>query len=230
MPQRLNQQPYQAEFLVWNGGGTSLVSIINELISAVLQLLIFTAIPFGAYVIGYRRLKGFFDYIGLRRCGMRALLFATLFTIAFLLPVVIIYFFSPDILQIVSAPGTVVGKLRSNGFAGVTVLILIIKALLQTSLSEEIIFRGFIARRFFDRIGFHWGNITQGLIFGLVHLVIFVGNDFSILLAIAIVAYTGFGGWLSGYLNEHFGSGSILPGWWLHGLTNLIAYGVFAFG
>ena len=35
---------------------------------------------------------------------------------------------------------------------------------------------------------------------------------------------------LPGAVNERRGNGSILPGWWAHALTNLVAYGVLAFG
>lgn len=41
--------------------------LVNAIISALLQVLVFTGIPFIVYLIAYRRAKGFFDYIGLRK-------------------------------------------------------------------------------------------------------------------------------------------------------------------
>jgi hypothetical protein len=68
--------------------------------------------------------------------------------------------------------------------------------------------------------------LLQALLFGAVHLLIFAGQEFSLTLAIGIVLYPAIGGWVMGYLNERVENGSILPGWLMHGLTNLIAYSV----
>ncbi len=203
--------------------------IVNESISAILQVLVFTAIPFFAYIIGYRRIKGFFDYIGLRKPEPRTMLYATLLVIAFVLPALLLLFFSPSIREVVAAPNTVIGKLRSYGFSGTTVVLLCVNALIHTSLSEEILFRGFIAKRLISWLGFRWGNLLQALIFGLIHLLLFFGQEFSLPLAIGIVLYTGLSGWFFGWLNERVGNGSILPSWWMHGLTNVITYSIFAF-
>ena len=40
----------------------------------------------------------------------------------------------------------------------------------QTGLSEEILFRGFLAKRLISRFGFATGNLLQGLVFGILHL------------------------------------------------------------
>jgi membrane protease YdiL (CAAX protease family) len=205
------------------------VLIVSESISTILQVLIFTAIPFFVYLLVYHRVKGFFDYIGLRRPESRTMLYATLLAIAFVLPALLLLFFSPSIREVIAAPNTVIGKLRSYGFSGTTVVVLCLSALIHTALSEEILFRGFIAKRLINWLGFRWGNMMQALIFGLIHLLLFFGQRFSLPLAVGIVIYTGLGGWAFGYLNERKGNGSILPSWWMHGLTNLITYSVVVF-
>ena len=204
--------------------------LANAIISAILQVLVFTAIPFFVYLVAYRRVRGFFDYIGLRRPERRTMLYATLLAVAFVLPVLVLLSYSPSVREVVTAPNTVVGRLRSYGFSGVAVALLGLKALVQTSLSEEILFRGFVAKRLISWLGFTWGNLLQALLFGLVHLLLFVGQEFSFPIAAGVVLLTGLGGWTSGYLNERLGNGSILPSWWMHGLTNAITYGVLAFG
>ena len=204
--------------------------LVNAIISAILQVLVFTATPFFVYLIAYRRARGFFDYIGLRKPERRTMLYATLLAVAFVLPVLVLLSYSPSIREVVTAPHTVVGRLRSYGFSGVTVALLTVKALVQTSLSEEILFRGFVAKRLISWLGFTWGNLLQALLFGLVHLLLFIGQEFSLPIAAGVVLFTGLGGWASGYLNERLGNGSILPSWWMHGLTNAITYGVLAFG
>ena len=204
--------------------------LVNAIISAILQVLVFTAIPFLVYLIAKRRARGFFDYIGLRRPERRTMLYSTLLALAFVLPVLLLLYFSPSVREVVTGPNTVVGRLRSYGFSGVGVALLGLKALVQTSLSEEILFRGFVAKRLISWLGFTWGNLLQALLFGLVHLLLFTGQEFSYPIAAGVVLFTGLGGWASGYLNERLGNGSILPSWWMHGLTNAITYGVLAFG
>ena len=157
------------------------------------------------------------------------MLYASLLSLTFVLPVLLLLFFSPIIRAVVTAPNTVIGRLRSLGFSGATVVLLGLKALVQTSLSEEILFRGFVAKRLINWLGFTWGNLLQALLFGSVHLLLFIGQEFSFPLAIGIVLFTGLGGWTSGFLNERVGNGSILPSWWMHGATNAITYGVLAF-
>lgn len=197
---------------------------VNEIISAILQVLIFTAIPFFVYLVAHRRAKGFFDYIGLRRPESRTMLYAVLCAAAFVLPALLLFYFSPGVREAVAAPNTVVGKLRANGLSGATVFLLCLKTLVQTAFSEEILFRGFIAKRLINRLGFTIGNLVQAILFGAMHLLIFAGQEFSLPLAVGVVFYPALGGWVAGYLNERLGNGSILPGWLMHGLTNLITY------
>ncbi len=44
-----------------------IVLLANAIISAILQVLVFTAIPFFAFLIAQRRTRGFFDYIDLHK-------------------------------------------------------------------------------------------------------------------------------------------------------------------
>ena len=203
--------------------------LVNVVISAVLQVLVFTAIPFFVYLIGHRRARGFFNYIGLHKPERRTMLYATLLAVAFVLPVLLLLSFSPSIREVVTGPNTVIGRLRSYGLSSVTIALLAIKAFFQTSLSEEILFRGFVAKRLISWLGFTAGNLLQALLFGLVHLLLFVGQEFSFPIAAGVVLFSGLGGWTSGYLNERVGNGSILPSWWMHAITNAITYGVLAF-
>jgi membrane protease YdiL (CAAX protease family) len=202
---------------------------INEIISTILQIVIFTAIPFFVYLIVNRRAKGFFDYIGLRKPETRTMIYAALCADAFVMPALLLVFLSPSILEAATAPNTVISKLRANGLSGTTFILLSLKALIQTSFTEEILFRGFVAKWLINWLGYTPGNLLQALLFGAVHLLIFAGQEFSFALAIGKVLYPALGGWIMGYLNERVGNGSILPSWLMHGLTNLIAYSALLF-
>ncbi len=165
--------------------------LVNAIISALLQVLVFTAIPFIVYLIAYRRAQG--DYIGLRKPERHTMLYATLVALAFILPVLLLLSFSPSIREVVTAPTTVIGRLRLLGFSGAAVALLGFKALFQTSLSEEILFRGFVAKRLISWLGFTWGNVLQAFLFGLVHLLLFIGQEFSLPIATGVVLFSGLG-------------------------------------
>ena len=60
-------------------------------------------------------------------------------------------------------------------------------AFLQTGLSEEILFRGFLNKRLSNRFGFAIGNTLQAILFGLVHGILLFGS-IQVLLLILVVA------------------------------------------
>lgn len=102
------------------------------------------------------------------------------------------------------------------------VLPALIYSFLQTGLSEEIFFRGFLMRIFIDAFGFNIGNFIQGLLFGVLHGIIFF-SVLGITQVLIVVFITGATGLLMGWINEKQSGGSIVSSWLLHGLANLIA-------
>lgn len=205
------------------------MSLLNTLLSTILQLLVFTFVPFLVYLLKHRQFKGFLGYIGIKRPNKKAVKFA-LIVFAILIPIASVFYFSPDLREATSAENTVTGQLRMAGLSVSTLLQLFIIAIFKTALTEEILFRGFIAKRLIDWLGFQWGNAIQSLVFGAIHLLIFIGQPFTVLLAAAVVFLPVIVGWITGYLNERSGNGSIVPGSILHALTNLVAYWALAFG
>jgi len=200
-------------------------------LSSVVQLLVFAGIPFLAYVVTRRRARGFFAYIGLFAPRRRALLAAGAVAAAFTV-VMLLLFRTGPLHDLAVAPNTVPGRLRALGPSGTTWAALFVYALVQTSLTEEILFRGFLAKRLIARFGFAVGNGVQALLFGLMHLLLFAGpgaTAFRAGLAMIVVLMTGAVGWLFGHVNERVGNGSIIPSWLAHGATNVAAYGVLAF-
>ncbi|NSW89541.1 MAG: CPBP family intramembrane metalloprotease [Firmicutes bacterium] len=51
-----------------------------------------------------------------------------------------------------------------------------IYAFLQTGFSEELFFRVFLTKRLIHKFGFQVGNIVQGLLFGLMHGIMFISK------------------------------------------------------
>jgi hypothetical protein len=84
------------------------------------------------------------------------------------------------------------------------------------ALGEEIFFRGFIGGCLVRRWGFAVGNTVQALVFLVPHLLLLtVGLGIWPILIVQLIA-----GWLLGWLR--FRSGSILPAWLVHSLTNAL--------
>jgi membrane protease YdiL (CAAX protease family) len=90
-----------------------------------------------------------------------------------------------------------------------------------TALPEEILFRGFLGQHLSRRLGFAAGNTIQSILFGLLHGVAFFAV-LDVLLAAAVIAFTGTLGWIMGYVNRRAGD-SIWPSVILHGLSNVYA-------
>lgn len=76
---------------------------------------------------------------------------------------------------------------------------------------------------------FATGNLLQGLVFGLLHGAMFFLVT-TPLKALIITLITGFSGWLLGWMAEKAAGGSILPGWMVHGVGNLLLSMAEAFG
>ncbi|MCB9231008.1 MAG: CPBP family intramembrane metalloprotease [Bacteroidia bacterium] len=204
--------------------------MISELITALLQVLIFCLIPFLVFLIQKKTLRGFWSWIGFRKTNFRAMFMAL--GVIFLLagPMIVLTLFSPDFKEIMLDPNSVTGKIRAMGPGLDAVVIILISALIKTSLAEEIFFRGFVAKRLIAVTSFQTGNLIQALIFGAIHTLLFLAITSNALFLTVIFVFPGLGAWLKCYINEKVADGSILPGWLAHGLGNVLAYSFIAFG
>ena len=147
--------------------------MINELIGTVLQILIFALIPFLVYLFQKKTAKGFFDDIGLKKSTKRANFLAIFACLLFAAPPLILTLVSNDFKAIMIDPNSLTGKIREMGMGVQTLFILLLMAMFKTSLAEEILFRGFLAKRLIRMAGFVKGNITQAVLFGMIHTVLF---------------------------------------------------------
>jgi membrane protease YdiL (CAAX protease family) len=73
------------------------------------------------------------------------------------------------------------GTSAASGIATLTVApsafaIIVVVAFIQTGLAEELLFRGFMAKRLIALLGFQRGNALQALLFVAPHLLLFVGR------------------------------------------------------
>jgi uncharacterized protein len=204
--------------------------LLSEFISAILQVAVFTLIPFIFFLFRKEKSIGFKKYIGFYPAPSRAMWYALGCSLLFLFAGIMLIFIDPGFKQIVLSPVSVTGKLRAMGFGATSLITLLLMALFKTSLSEEILFRGFIAKRVIHALGFTIGNIIQALIFGLVHLLlIWKLVDTTTVGLLLIFTFSSLAGWTIGLIKEKHGRGSIIPGWLAHGLGNTISYFIIAF-
>lgn len=198
--------------------------MINEIIFALQQLVVLSLIPFLVYIIRYKTTRGFFDYIGLKPSNRKANLLALLIVLILALPVILLSTFNAEFKAIVTHPDSVTGKFWEMGFSAEAMAMILVAALIKTSLAEEIFFRGFIAKRLIAGLGFQVGNALQAFIFGAIHTLVFMSISNNALFLFVIFLFPALGAWFKAYLNERVADGSIVPGWIAHGLSNVLAY------
>jgi len=206
--------------------------ILNELLGFALQLAAFLLLPLVWYRATAKAWRGFWTWLGLRRPTSRSVLGA-LAALALVLPLqLLVLLRSPSLRQLLLDPGTPSGRLHALGLSATAVGVLLVAAVLKTAFTEELLFRGFVAKRLIARLGFGRGNALQALVFAAIHLPL-LGllpeasrgpGVYAFVLANPLVM-----GLLAGWLNERHGGGSIVPGWILHGIGNGVAYATVAF-
>ena len=197
--------------------------MIAASVSAALQVGFVLLIAAGAWLAARRR-EPFRRFVGLTGAPWRAVLIGLAAGVAVALAMTSI----PAVQALGAGGRTVVGEAIRGGLTGEAAAVLAVKALVQTSLSEELLFRGLIGRNAIRRWGFSVGNAVQAILFGLVHLLLLSPAATAAGTAL-VVALAGCGGWVMGWMNERLAGGSILPGWAVHGGGNLTAYLALAF-
>lgn len=203
------------------------MELLQSLLSAVFQLFLISLIPTMYYLLKYKKITGFFSFIGIKKPPNQAILYAILLAVIFFISSNTVYYIF-GIFNILKSPETLGGNLRQLGPGFSTFLIIIIQSVFATGLWEEIIFRGFIGKRLISKFGFIWGNGVQALVFGLLHGIMLF-NTIGFIKTLIIVLITGAIGYMMGYLNEKIGRGSIIPSWIAHSLSNVMAFSFIVF-
>ncbi|MBG9455753.1 CAAX protease [Lysinibacillus sphaericus] len=192
--------------------------VLQSIIDAVFQVILFSVIPFIWWFFSAKKKQSFLAWLGLRKPvienkGTYFLWFLVIFVLLFGPLFTISYFYLDSSI------------LASNRFTGVGFSALIsalFHAIVQTGLSEELFFRGFLLKRFMHKSGFQIGNIMQSLLFGILHGWMFYSYiPFDVV--VLVVLATGFAGYLMGWINERKSNGSIITSWSIHGIGNLLA-------
>ena len=193
---------------------------LNQLISAIVQLLFFTSIPFVWYVVTNRKVAGFFQWIGFKLVPKPPIRYVIMIFVTFLVIISLPYLWLYSSGSI-RYSGFTIESFRQTGWGLQTICIILIWAIVQTSLTEEILFRGFLCKRLSDKWGWKVGNSIQAFLFGIIHIPAVLGTG---LFAIVVVfLLTGGVGFALGWLLQQKANGSILYGWCIHAAVNIVS-------
>ena len=188
---------------------------VSKVVSSVVEILLFSAIPFIWWLITARKKQGFGKWIGLKKPsgGMKSVVMTIVVIVAFLL-------LGAYSLWIVKGIETATSDFSGLGFAAIPAIL--VYAAFNTALPEEILFRGFLLKRMQNKLRFPVANGIQALLFGLLHAVMFF-NLVGAVKAVIILVFTTVIAWFMGYVNEKNADGSILPSWIIHMIANIFS-------
>ena len=192
---------------------------INKIINSLLQIILFSLLPFLFWYFSARKQERFPDWIGLKKIKVAK-------KTALAIIIVTTFYLLISLILLNSLKNIENATIEFQGLRFAALPAIFIYAVFNTSFPEEILFRGFILKRLANKLGFTKANFIQSLLFGLLHGVMFfplVGNLKSIL----IILLTSLAAFAMGYVNEEISGGSIIPSWIIHAISNLIA-GLYA--
>lgn len=201
-----------------------MVSLIQQMTNALIQIVLFMLLPFIWWFVTARRKSSFLDWIGfkpLKDTGNHKMwLWIFLGLLSFTI-------FSYLVLYtIVKDLKTATSSFSGLGFQALPAVL--IYSLFQTSLPEELLFRGFLLKRFSVRLPFGVANTIQAALFGLLHGLMII-TEVSWLQTLLIILCTGVIAAYLGFVNEKKSGGSILASCIMHALANVVTGMLSAF-
>ena len=206
---------------------------ISSVKTAVANTIVFAFIPLTWWFIKHRKEVSFFEWIGLYKPQLKSKIW-----VLAIFAVLYYFFYNFDFTRLVN-PETLKeiensSSVAANTFAGIgtmAILPALIENFVANGLAEEILYRGFLCKRFCEKLGTSKGIILQAVLFGLMHNIIYIiaGLNVGLWYHTLTFIFTGTGALLLGYLNEKIFNGSIVPSILLHGTGNFIASMLVAF-
>ncbi|BCN30812.1 CPBP family intramembrane glutamic endopeptidase [Anaeromicropila herbilytica] len=194
--------------------------MLDLLVNAIVQVIVFSIIPLIWWMITTRNDENFFTWIGLKKPVLKGSMIK-LFLIMLAVSCTYIFLMVMVMTQLLGDINTATSQFSNQGFNALPRIL--VYAIIQTGLSEEILFRGFLAKRLIHKFGFVSGNTIQACLFGLMHGLPFGIVTGNILVTIILTILPGTIGWVEGWMNEKYASGSIVPSWLMHSIMNILS-------
>ena len=191
--------------------------LVSKIISSIIEIILISFLPFIWWLISAKKKENFFNWIGLKKIDNKSKKSTLINTI-----VISLVFMTVSILTLYLIKDIETATSEFKGLGISALLPALIYAIFNTSLPEEIFFRGFLLKRLSNKFGFRVANVIQSIIFGLLHGIMFF-SLVGIVKAMIIILLTGIVAYAMGYVNEKKANGSILPSWIIHALSNIFA-------
>ena len=200
-----------------------MVNELQRIISAFIQILFIILLPSIWWFLTVRGKVPFMEWIGLKAIKrVKTLQLILWMVVGFSLFTI----FSILIFPLTSGLETATSAFSGMGYKALPSIL--IYSILQTSLPEELLFRGFLLKRMANHMPFVFANTIQAIAFGLLHGVLFA-SVVSLEVTFFIIFFTGVIAAYLGFVNEKKAGGSILPSWIIHALANIFSGIVVAF-
>ncbi|MGN0351768.1 MAG: lysostaphin resistance A-like protein [Roseburia sp.] len=203
---------------------------VSALLTCLGNIVVFSIIPFLYWLIRYRKKENFFTWSGFYKPSYNTDIKIWILII-FVVLYVAHYFFDAEFLlseKTITALTEGSSAVEGSEWAGkgaAALLPAFLVSYIGNGICEELMFRGFICKRFIHRTNVSWGIIISAAFFGLMHviLVLLSGLEVGIDFYIYEFVYTGIAALLLGYCNEKIFKGSIWPSIILHGSVDFIS-------
>lgn len=206
----------------------------SSLVTSLANLLVFSALPVLWWWVRHRKEVGFSHWVGLYRPQLQSSIWVLV-----VFAVVYGFFYNFDFTCLAS-PETLAylessAQVSANVYAGMGVAAVpaaLIENFIANGLAEEILFRGFLCRRLCARFGSIPGILMQGVLFGIMHNLLYLaaGLQVGLWYHLLVFGFTGMGALLLGWLDQRIFNGSIWPSVLLHGAGNFLSSMLVAFG
>ena len=192
-------------------------NLITQILSTIIQLFLFSIPPFIWWKVTKSELP-FFRWIGLKKIRSSSKKLVVYCIGTFIVFAIFVLFTNTLI-----SDSSILANAKYNDWHITTIISVFLYAFIQTALAEEIFFRGFLAKRLINKLGFIKGNIIHAGVFGCIHGLLLLQFHQSFITIIGVVLITGAIGYIIAYINEKFAQGSIITSWLLHALTNFLS-------
>lgn len=198
-----------------NSNNLGVNSMINLITNSIIQVILFSIIPFIWWIITARNKESFFSFVGLYQIPNKQR------KRIILIPLATVILFIIGEFAILCRGELEAASSAYAGMGAKAIPFILVYSFIQTSLSEEILFRGFLLKRLSKQFNYKNATGITAVIFGLVHLIL-IWNDATNLQKTVIALYPMLASIILSWLNEKIFNGSILPSWIVHGTLNTI--------
>lgn len=205
-----------------------LQAILSAISTCIVNLIVFSIIPFLWWFFRHRKQETFLHWVGIRTPHRQTawwwlLVFAVFYLILYNFDGE--FLFSEQTLTTLNSGDTAISANQYVGLGAAAIIPVFLTTFIANGVAEELLFRGFLCKRLGAKFGTTAGIWIQAVFFGLMHVVLVFASGMSVGLDFYIyeLVYTFLGALMLGIANEKLFDGSILPSICLHGAGNCIS-------